>query len=90
MLEKAPIEHHVFTTNISNIYSNADIIILPSRHEGFGLVFLEAWHYGVLVICSPNGGLPELVGQTLAPGGFISTTGTATALTIRSSGREIT
>jgi hypothetical protein len=33
---------------------------------------------------------PELVGQTLAPGGFISTTGTATALTIRSSGREIT
>jgi hypothetical protein len=33
---------------------------------------------------------PELVGQTLAAGGFISTTGTATALTIRSSGREIT
>jgi hypothetical protein len=33
---------------------------------------------------------PELVGQTLAPGGFISTIGTATALTIRSSGREIT
>lgn len=33
---------------------------------------------------------PELVGQVLANGGFISTTGTATALTIRSSGREIT
>jgi hypothetical protein len=33
---------------------------------------------------------PELVGQVLAPGGFISTTGTATALTIRASGREIT
>ena len=33
---------------------------------------------------------PELVGQVLASGGFISTTGTATALTIRSSGREIT
>lgn len=33
---------------------------------------------------------PELVGQVLANGGFISTTGTASALTIRSSGREIT
>jgi hypothetical protein len=33
---------------------------------------------------------PELVGQVLASGGFISTTGTASALTIRASGREIT
>jgi hypothetical protein len=33
---------------------------------------------------------PELVGQVLAAGGFISTDGTATALTIRASGREIT
>lgn len=33
---------------------------------------------------------PELVGHSLESGGFISTTGTATALTIRCSGREIT
>ena len=33
---------------------------------------------------------PELVGHALEAGGFISTTGTATALTIRASGREIT
>ena len=33
---------------------------------------------------------PELVGQVLEPGSFISTAGTATALTIRASGREIT
>ena len=34
---------------------------------------------------------PELVGQTLEPGAFISTlAGTASALTIRASGREIT
>lgn len=34
---------------------------------------------------------PELVGQTLEPGGFISTlAGAATSLTIRASGREIT
>jgi len=34
---------------------------------------------------------PELVGQALAPGGFISTiAGTATAINIRSNGREIT
>ena len=34
---------------------------------------------------------PELVGQVLEPGGFISTlAGAATSLTIRASGREIT
>jgi len=34
---------------------------------------------------------PELVGQVLAPGGFISTiAGTASAINIRASGREIT
>lgn len=33
---------------------------------------------------------PELVGQVLDSGSFISTSGTATSLTIRASGREIT
>jgi hypothetical protein len=33
---------------------------------------------------------PELIGQTLEASGFISTLGTASALTIRVSGREIT
>lgn len=33
---------------------------------------------------------PELVGQVLESGAFISTAGTATSLTIRASGREIT
>jgi hypothetical protein len=33
---------------------------------------------------------PELVGQVLESGSFISTAGTASALTIRASGREIT
>jgi hypothetical protein len=34
---------------------------------------------------------PELVGHVLAPGGFISTiAGTATAINIRASGREVT
>ncbi len=33
---------------------------------------------------------PALVGKVLASGGFISTTGTATAITINAGGREIT
>jgi hypothetical protein len=34
---------------------------------------------------------PEIVGQALAPGGFISTiAGTASAINIRASGREVT
>tara|TARA_R110002096_G_scaffold276024_1_gene469736 strand:+ start:361 stop:696 length:336 start_codon:yes stop_codon:yes gene_type:complete len=33
---------------------------------------------------------PELIGQTIEAAGFISTIGTASAITIRCSGREIT
>jgi len=31
-------------------YSEADIFVLPSTAEGFGIVFLEAWQYGLPVI----------------------------------------
>lgn len=33
---------------------------------------------------------PEIVGHTLAPGGMISTSASATGVTIRASGRELT
>ena len=51
----------------------ADLFLLPSEQESFGLAALEAMAAGVPVICSDTGGLPEVVehGQT----GYLSPIG---------------
>lgn len=44
-------------------YMNAlDIMILPSRNEGFGNVCIEAQACGTCVVGSSNGGIPEAIG----------------------------
>jgi len=44
-------------------YMNAmDVMILPSRNEGFGAVVIEAQACGTCVIGSSNGGIPEAIG----------------------------
>lgn len=39
----------------------ADVLVVPSRWEGFGLVALEAMRAGRMVVASDVGGLPEVV-----------------------------
>ena len=41
-------------------YKNADIFVLPSRHEPFGITALEAWAAGCKVVASDVGGLGRL------------------------------
>jgi glycosyltransferase involved in cell wall biosynthesis len=44
-------------------YMNAmDVMILPSRNEGFGAVVIEAQACGTCVVGSSNGGIPEAIG----------------------------
>jgi glycosyltransferase involved in cell wall biosynthesis len=45
-------------------YMNAmDVMILPSRNEGWPCVVLEAQGCGVAVVGSSNGGIPEAIGD---------------------------
>jgi glycosyltransferase involved in cell wall biosynthesis len=39
----------------------SDVVVVPSRIEGFGLTALEAMRMGVPVVATPNGALPEIM-----------------------------
>lgn len=52
-----PQPHHI----LSSYYRAADVVIVPSRSESFGLVALEAAACGVPVVASAVGGLQSLV-----------------------------
>ncbi|MDY6902262.1 MAG: glycosyltransferase family 4 protein, partial [Cyanobacteriota bacterium] len=47
--------------NIKNLYASADIFVLPSFKETFGIVFLEAMHYGLPIITTNVSAMPELI-----------------------------
>ena len=64
--------------DLANAYHACDAFVLPSMHEPFGIVVLEAWSAGRPVIVSHVGGLKALVrdGET---GLFISKAADASA-----------
>jgi N-acetyl-alpha-D-glucosaminyl L-malate synthase BshA len=59
--------------DVAQLISLADVMLLPSEKESFGLVALEAMACGVPTIASNAGGIPELIthGET----GFLADIG---------------
>ena len=45
-------------------YRAADVLVLPSRLEAYGMVVTEALAVGLPVVATAVGGVPEALGQT--------------------------
>jgi len=48
---------------LPSVYRAADLLVHPSRYEGFGLQILEAMACGLPVVCSNAASLPEVAGD---------------------------
>jgi len=67
--------------DIASVFSELDLLVVPSKEEAMGRVLVEAFSAGVPVLAFPAGGIPEVVtdGET----GFLVSGATPQALAAR-------
>jgi alpha-maltose-1-phosphate synthase len=64
--EPAVLQRHRWIPSLSHVdllaeMSRHDVLVLPSLHEGFGLVIFEAMAHGLVVIATPHTAAPEII-----------------------------
>jgi glycosyltransferase involved in cell wall biosynthesis len=49
---------------LDDVYAKADVLVLPSRSESYGMVVIEALARGLPVLATAVGGVPEALGRS--------------------------
>jgi glycosyltransferase involved in cell wall biosynthesis len=61
LAERVHLPGRLAREEVATAMRGADVFVMPSRVEPFGMVVLEAWRAGVAVVVTRNGGAPEFV-----------------------------
>lgn len=64
--ERVMFRDRIDNSELAEEYCRAELMVVPSLFEGFGLPALEAMASGTPLICSRAGALPEVVGEDSA------------------------
>ena len=54
---------HASDADVAAAYARADVLVVASVHEGFGVPLVEAMSVGLPIVVSSAGALPEVVGE---------------------------
>lgn len=64
LIDRVKIIGAVAAERLSELYADADVFVLASRYEGYGMAFAEAIAHGLPVIGTTAGAIPEAVPST--------------------------
>jgi glycosyltransferase involved in cell wall biosynthesis len=80
LVDRVTLAGDLDTAALAVEYDRADVFVLPTFHEGYGMVVAEALARGLPVISTPTGGIPDLLSDgagLLVPPGDITALGAA-------------